>query len=247
MIGGDGRVAMVSGPARGLGRALAERLRADGYALSLGGRNTEAIETMVGEWQAADEGDGAAAGPATSIHHFDATDGDTARSWVDATVEAHGRIDVLVNNAGLLEGFTLDDYDEAAFDAMWQINVKAPTLLTHLTLPHLRAAGSGRVLNVASLSGKRVKGGFSPGYAMTKHAVMALTHATRQSAWADGVRAVALCPSFVDTEMIAHVDTGDEPVIDPVDLAELVSTTLALPDSASVAELHVNCRLEDSL
>ncbi len=239
MIDGTGRGARVSGPARGLGRALAERLRADGYALSLGGRDTAAIESVVAGWPPAQA--------AVSVHRFDATDGKTARSWVDETVEAHGRIDVLVNNAGLLETFTLDDYDEAAFDAMWQINVKAPTLLTHLTLPHLRAAGSGRVLNVASLSGKRVKGGFSPGYAMTKHAVMALTHATRQTGWADGVRAVALCPSFVDTDMIAEVDTGAEPVIDPTDLAELVSTTLSLPDSASVAELLVNCRLEDWL
>lgn len=245
MISGDGRVAMVSGPARGLGRALAERLRADGYALSLGGRNSDAIDAMVKDWQAADDATGGD-GPAVSVHHFDATDGDSARSWIDATVETHGGIDVLVNNAGLLEGFTLDDYDEAAFDAMWQINVKAPTLLTHLALPHLRRSGHGRVLNVASLSGKRVKGGFSPGYAMTKHALMALTHATRQSGWDDGVRAVALCPSFVDTDMIAEVDTGSEPVIAPGDLAELVSTTLALPDSASVAELHVNCRLEDS-
>ena len=249
MIAADGRVAMVSGPARGLGRALAERLRADGYALSLGGRNVEAIESMVARWTSAGDtaSDAGNGGPAVSVHHFDATDVDSARAWVDGTVERHGRIDVLVNNAGLLETFGLDDYAEAGFDAMWQINVKAPTLLTHLTLPHLRRAGNGRVVNVASLSGKRVKGGFAPGYAMTKHAMMALTHATRQHGWDDGVRAVALCPSFVDTEMIAEVDTGSDPVIDPADLAALVSTTLALPDSASVAELHVNCRLEDAL
>ena len=238
MIGADGRVVMISGPARGLGRALAERLRAEGYALSLGGRDTAAIGAMVAGW---------GPGPDTTIHPFDATDADSARAWVAATADAHGRIDALVNNAGLLAPFSLDDYDEAALDAMWQINVKAPTLLTHLVLPHLRAAGGGRVVNIASASGKRVRGGFAPGYAMTKHAVLALTHATRQHGWADGIRAVAICPSFVDTDMIAEVDTGAEPVIDAVDIAELATTWLALPDSASVAELIVNCRLEDAL
>lgn len=235
----DGRVVMISGPARGLGRAIAARLRNDGYHLSLGGRNTDAIGAVVDSW-----GTGPDAQP-VSIHHFDATDADSARLWVADTVAQHGGIDVLVNNAGLLVGFGLDDYDEAAFDAMLTVNVKAPTLLTHLTLPHLRAADHGRVINIASLSGKRVKGGFSPGYAMTKHAVMALTHATRQHAWDDGVRATAICPSFVDTDMLADVDTGAEPIIDPADIAALVSTTLTLADHASVPEIVVNCRRED--
>ena len=116
-----------------------------------------------------------------------------------------------------------------------------------LSVPHLRAAGHGRVVNIASASGKRVRNGFAPGYAMTKHAVVALTHATRQHGWDDGIRAVAVCPGFIDTEMIADVDTGREPVIDPADIAELVTTWLSLPDSASVAELIVTCRLEDAL
>ncbi|MEM7323010.1 MAG: SDR family NAD(P)-dependent oxidoreductase, partial [Actinomycetota bacterium] len=198
----DGRVVMLSGPARGIGRSLADRLAADGFHLSLGGRNTESIAEVAANWPSPEDG-----GPVVSIHHFDATDRDSAGDWVAATVEAHGGVDVLINNAGVLDGFSLDTYDEAAFDDMLTVNVKTPTLLTHLTLPHLRLSGHGRVINIASLSGKRVKGGFSPGYAMSKHAVMALTHATRQYGWDDGVRATAICPSFVETEMIAGVDT----------------------------------------
>lgn len=236
MIPADGRVVMISGPVRGIGRALAERLREAGFVLSLGGRDVDAVQAMIDGW---------ASGPAATAHRFDALDSATARTWVAETVETHGRIDVLINNAGLLAGFGLDDYDEDAFDAMLTVNVKAPTLLTHLTLPHLRASGHGRVINVASLSGKRVKGGFSPGYAMTKHAVMALTHATRQQAWDDGVRATAVCPSFVGTDMIAGVDTGEEPVIAPEDIAELVNTALAMPNHSSVPEIVVNCRRED--
>jgi len=235
-----GRVVMLSGPARGIGRSLADRLAIDGFTLSLGGRNTEAIAEVAAQWTRPEDG-----GPAVSVHHFDATDGDSARSWVAETVEAHGRIDVLINNAGVLDGFGLDNYDEAAFDNMLTVNVKTPTLLTHLTMPHLRQSGHGRVINVASLSGKRVKGGFSPGYAMSKHAVMALTHATRQHGWDDGVRATAVCPSFVETDMISDFETGEDPVIDPDDIAALVSTALSMPNYSSVPEIIVNCRKED--
>lgn len=231
----DGRVVMVSGPNRGIGRAVAERLHADGFRLSLGARNPAATAEVIDGW----------APDSVSVHRFDGTDSATARSWVDETMAAHGRIDGLVNNAGVLRSFTLDRYDEEAFDEMWAVNVKAPTLLTHLTLDQLRAAGDGRVVNIASLSGKRVKSGFSPGYAMTKHAVMALTHATRQTGWDDGIRATAICPSFVRTDMVGDVDTGVEPIIDPADLADLVSTALRLPGNASVPEITVNCRLEE--
>ncbi len=239
MIEANGRVVMISGPVRGIGRSIAERLRTSGYRLSLGGRNVDAIKAMVDGWPDDDGGN------QVSIHRFDAEDSDSTRQWIDDTVAEHGGIDVLVNNAGILEGFGLDDYDEEAFDAMWRINVKSPTLLTHLALPHLRVSGHGRVINIASMSGKRVKGGFSPGYAMTKHAVMALTHATRQHGWDDGIRATAICPAFVGTDMLADVDTGEEPIIHPDDIAELINTTLALPNHSSVPEIAINCRLED--
>lgn len=231
---------MLSGPARGIGRSLAERLAADGFSLSLGGRNTETIAEIVADWPGPNDG-----GAPISIHHFDATDGESARQWVTETVAEHGGVDVLINNAGILDGFGLDNYDEAAFDSMLTVNVKSPTLLTHLTLPHLRVSGHGRVINIASLSGKRVKSGFSPGYAMSKHAVMALTHATRQHGWDDGVRATAICPSFVETDMITDFVTGEDPVTDPDDIAALVSTALSMPNFSSVPEIIVNCRRED--
>jgi len=113
-------------------------------------------------------------------------------------------------------------------------------------LPHLRAAGSGRIVNVASLSGKRVRND-NVAYSMSKFAVMALTHSARRLGWEDGVRATAICPSFTATDLVADVTkvTRHE-MIDPADLAVLAETALALPNTAAVAELLVNCRLEDS-
>jgi NAD(P)-dependent dehydrogenase (short-subunit alcohol dehydrogenase family) len=112
-------------------------------------------------------------------------------------------------------------------------------------MPYLKKSGSGRVVNLSSLSGKRVKNGYA-GYAMSKFAVIALTHAVRRLGWDDGVRATAICPSFVATDMTAQVTAvARDEMIQPSDLAELVATALALPNNAVVAELLVNCRLED--
>lgn len=235
MLQPDERVVMISGASRGIGLAMASRLHNEGYRLSLGGRNIDALTSVVDGWQ----------GPTISCHYFDASDANSQRVWVEECVETHGQLDGLINNAGAIRPFSLTDFDEAGLDEMWEINVKAPARLTSLVYPHLKAAPTGRVINIASLSGKRVRGGFEPGYAMTKHAVIALTHATRQQWWDDGIRATAICPTWVATDMIAGKDFGAEPIIEPDDLAEVIALVLSLPNNMTVAEMALNCRLED--
>lgn len=229
---------MVSGAARGIGLAIAERLFDAGFTLSLAARDLDALQDAVAGWNPA----------RVATFRFDAVEPPTQSEWVESTHQRFGRIDALVNNAGVVAPFSIETFEgEDGLDLMWEVNLKAPARLTHLVLPHLRRSGAGRVINMASLSGKRVRAGFEPGYAMTKHALMALTHATRQLGWADGIRATAICPSFVDTEMIERFDTGDDPVLDPTDVAELVLTALLLENRASLPEMWVNCRLEDAL
>ena len=162
------------------------------------------------------------------------------------TAERFGRIDGLVNNAGIAKPpFTIEDEDETVLDQMISVNVKGPLRLIRLAMPHLIASGAGRVVNVASLSGKRVKNP-NVGYAMTKFALIALTHAVRRHGWDHGVRATAICPSFVRTDLTADVAVvTPQEMIQPEDLAELVETALSLPNNAVVAEMLVNCRLED--
>lgn len=238
MLKPEGRVVMVSGAARGLGRAVADTLFDAGFVLSLAARDLPALDAAAAGWNPS----------RVMTCHFDAVEPESQAAWVDATVRRFGRIDALVNNAGLIAPFSIETFEgEEGLDLMWEVNVKAPARLIHLVLPQLRRCGSGRVVNIASLSGKRVRGGFEPGYAITKHALMALTHAVRQLGWDDGVRATAICPSFIDTEMISHVDTGEEPILDPGDVAELVLTALSFENRASLPEIWINCRLEDAV
>ncbi len=231
MLDPKGRVVMVSGASRGIGREVVKRLLGAGFTVSAGLRRPSDV----------------APAPNISIHRYDAEDLALAESWVNATAARHGRIDALVNAAGINPKARLLDADESPFDAMWTINVKGPMRLVRLAWPHLAASGEGRVVNLASLSGKRVANE-NIGYAMSKFALVALTHAIRREGWERGIRATALCPGFVATDMTSHVTTFPrERMTDPRDIALLVETLLRLPNTATIAELLVNCRVEPML
>jgi NAD(P)-dependent dehydrogenase (short-subunit alcohol dehydrogenase family) len=175
------------------------------------------------------------------LHHtYDAAKPGSGEAWVAATVARFGRLDGLVNNAGLLKQFTVAEADEAALDAMWAVNAKGPLLLCKAALPYLKISGEGRVVNVASLSGLRVRRTDFVGYSMTKFALIALSHALRQEAFEAGVRVTAFCPSIVATDMAAGMGMPAEKLIKPETAAELIAMVLALPNTASIAELPVN-------
>jgi NAD(P)-dependent dehydrogenase (short-subunit alcohol dehydrogenase family) len=237
MLDTKGRVALISGASRGIGRALAQALHDAGYCLSLGVRDPRRAAPAF-----------AGLDPARlHLGTYVAEDWDGQARWVAEAAARFGRIDVLVNNAGISSRATIRDATEADLDAIWAVNCKAPLRMIQLCLPHLEASGTGRIVNIASLSGVRVRNDHVA-YNMSKFAVMALTHGARRLGWEKGVRATAVCPSFTRTDMTAGTDRiAAAAMTDPADLAALVASVIALPNTASVAELIVNCRLEDTV
>lgn len=230
------RVAMVSGAGRGLGAAITERLLAEGWAVSLGMRDPSSMQEKLD-----------AKVPGRSLcSRFDATDTASAQSWVDATVAHFGRLDALVNNAGILRMVDFEQGSEEDLDALWSVNVKAPFRLIRAALPHLKASGQGRVINIASTDAKRFRGGTSVGYSMTKHALLAMTQAVRFAGWDDGVRATAMCPGAIDTDLIANAPAATPKAdrLSPETVAGMVAFVLSLPNQASVPEFISNTRLE---
>ena len=188
------KVALISGASRGIGAAVAGRLAADGWLLSLGMRNPDD-----------------AAGRLSGAHvmHHDAMQKDEG-DWVAAAQERFGRIDAVICCAGIMAPETVVSVDDDTLDAMFEVNVKSPRRLVRAAWPALQQAGAGRVVILASLSGKRVKSAASGAYAMTKHAAVALSHGIRQAGWEDSIRATAICPGFVNTDM-ARAITDFEP------------------------------------
>ncbi len=225
-----GRVIMLSGANRGIGAAVSHRLRDEGYRLSLAARKPETIPLPADD---------------DCLHYaFNALDPESPSAWVDATHEAFGRIDGLVNNAGVAAPFGFEDGDEADLDRMLEVNVKAPYRLIRAALPHLRAAGSGRIVNITSLAGMRFKRG-SPGYAMSKFAAMGLTSAARSLLWDDGIRVTAVAPGPVNTDMMPQSDAWTrEEVIQPETIAEIVAMVIAMANNASISAIPINAVFE---
>lgn len=232
----DSPVILVSGGDGGIGTVIVKELIEHGYRVSLGSLHPEALSDLHG--------------PETTERlytEFDAFDHRSADRWVDKTLEHFGRLDGLVNAIGLGERVTIMDDDEEALDRLWEVNVKAPLRLTRLCLPYLEATGRGRVVNLVSLAGKRIKNS-AVGYGITKYALMGVTHATRTYSWDKGVRATAICPGWVRTKMSMTSPTlkiKPEEMIDPETIAHLVRTTIELPNNAAIAEVLVNCEFED--
>jgi NAD(P)-dependent dehydrogenase (short-subunit alcohol dehydrogenase family) len=220
-----GRVAMVSGAARGIGRAIADRLAAEGWQVSAGLRDPSKAKT------------------AGFAHRYEAEEEGSAEAWVAATIARFGRLDAVVNAAGINPMARLLDADEAPHDAMWRVNVKGPMRVIRAAWPHLLACGQGRVVNLASLSGRRVANQ-NIGYAMSKFALVALTQEVRRLGWEHGIRATALCPGFVATDMTMAAQFPREAMSRAEDIAALAVMLLSLPNSASIGELSVNCRFE---
>lgn len=232
MLSPEGRVVMVSGANRGIGLATAQLLAAQGYTLSLGARDPDAVPldqigagVMVTQWEAEDAAKSAA--------------------WAGATIERFGKISAVVMNAGVELGGALEGGDEADFNRMWDVNFMGPLRLVRACLPALRRDGQGRVANVVSLAGKRMMRHEILGYSASKHAAIALTHAIRQSGWADGVRATSICPGLVETDMTARVTAPEGQFkMAPESIAEAVAYAIAQPNETTVAEILLNSRLE---
>ncbi len=229
MLSPEGRVVMMSGATRGIGRAVLDRLLTAGCMVCAGARQPAALPDR----------------PGLSVFRYDAAQPADAAAFVAATVQRHGRVDALVNAAGINpRGTLLDDADEA-FASSWAVNAMGPMRLIRAAWPHLVSSGTGRVVTVASLSGKRVRND-NLSYAMSKFAAMALTQEVRRLGWEHGIRATAVCPGFVDTDMTAHVTrVARDQMSQPNDVAALIEMALHLPGTANVAELLVNWRHED--
>lgn len=125
------------------------------------------------------------------------------------------------------------------------VNVKSPMRLAQLAWPHLKAAGEGKIVVMASLAGNRVRYADGGLYSMSKAAVLMLAHGLRHAGEPHNIRCTAICPGFVATDMAANVgDDIQDKLTRPEDVARIVATVLSLPSTASVAEIPVSWRVE---
>ena len=239
MLKPNNRVILISGASSGIGLAIAKLLLEEGYNLSLGVRNIEKTKNLFSKCKSQNY----------IIEKFEATDLKTIDSWVENTINIFGKIDGLINNAGILKIVSFVEGEIEELNELWKVNVVAPFYLTKLCLPHIKKTNYGRIINIASTDGKRYRESVSVGYSMVKHALVSMSHATRIAGWNDGIRVTAICPGAVDTNLLNGIPgvTTSKQRLKPETIAHTVSYVLSLPKNASVAELPINARVESTI
>ena len=228
------RAAIVTGGSSGIGLAIARMLGGEGYRLTLAARRPDKLETAA----SALRGEGLTVEPAAANV---ASEGEIA-GVVARHRERYGRLDVLVNNAGVGVGAPVAEIETRRLDMQLDVNLRAMVLFYRECMDMLRAAGSEHgnalVVNTASIAGKSGQPWLSV-YAATKFGVVGFTQAMNKELGADGIKSCALCPGFVDTAMTDFVKESVSPkeMIQPEDIAETVRCLLRLSPACVIPEI----------
>ena len=218
------RVALITGGSSGIGLAIARMLREAGFALTLASRRRERVEAAAEELGA-------------HAVAFDAADAAACERLVAEHRERFGRLDMLVNSAGIGVAGTVDQLSPKHFDLQVGVNLRGLFLVTRASIPLLRES-RGWIVNLASIAGTLPTPGLAT-YGATKAAVISLTRSLNEELDGDGVRALALCPGFVDTPMAEWSGLASEEMITPEDCAEIVRMLLRLSPRARVPQIVV--------
>lgn len=229
------RAAIVTGASSGIGLAIARMLGEEGYGVTLAARRPEKLAAAAQELRDAGFDVQDVAGPLS--------DEAAVQAVVAAHEQRYGRLDVLVNNAGVGIGAAVADIDTKKLDMQLDVNVRAMVLFYRECAGLLRAAGSEHrgalVVNTSSISGKRGQPWLSV-YSATKAAVIGFTEAMNKELNGDGIKSTALCPAFVDTPMTDFAKAGGvaaEAMIRPEDISESVRFLLKLSPACIVPEI----------
>ena len=228
------RAALVTGASRGIGYALADTLGAEGYALTLTARKPDTLEQTAEEFRSK--------GYEVESLAANMADEEAIRSVVERHKERYGRLDVLVNNAGVGIGAPADEHQTKFVDMQLDVNLRAIVLFYRECIDLLRAAGAEHrgalVVNMASVAAK-IPSAWLSVYSATKAGVAAYTVAMNKELGKDGIKSVAFAPGFVDTDMTDFVkgSVSAEEMIRPGDIAEALRFVLRLSPNCVVSEV----------
>ncbi len=236
----SGRTVAITGASSGIGEATALACARAGAAVALAARREERIAELAA--RIADEGGRAVALPT------DVADERQARAFVEHAYEQLGRLDALVNNAGVMLLGPVEGADTARWRRMIDVNCLGLLYCTHAALPVMREQGGGHIVNVSSVAGRTANAG-SAVYNMTKWGVNAFSEALRQEALDANIRVTIIEPGAVVTELLDHNDPevqeaagrmfGDIKRLESEDIADAILYALAQPEHVAINEVLV--------
>lgn len=232
----EGKVVVITGASSGLGAATARHLAAEGAKLVLGARRLDRLQALAGELGM----------PPEAVVAADVTDAAQVKHLVDTAVALHGRLDVMLNNAGLMPHSPLERGRIADWDRMIDVNLKGVLYGIAAALPHMTAQKSGHIINVSSVAGHKVRPG-SAVYAATKAAVRMLSEGLRQEVKPYNIRTTIISPGAVKSELPQSVTEADVAkgiadfyaayAIPAESFARMVAFAIDQPDDVDVNEI----------
>ncbi|MBB5422632.1 NADP-dependent 3-hydroxy acid dehydrogenase YdfG [Paraburkholderia sp. JPY158] len=231
----NGKVVVITGASSGLGAETARHLSTLGAKLVLGARRLDRLQALASELGL----------DAKAIFQTDVTDRNQVKALVDRAVELHGRIDVILNNAGLMPGSMLDKLKVDEWDRMIDVNIKGVLYGIAAALPYMQAQKSGQIINVSSVAGHKVGPGGAV-YAGTKWAVRAISEGLRQEVKPWNIRTTIVSPGAVATELIRTITDQDvatgmaktyEKAIPASSFARVVAFAMSQPDDVDINEV----------
>lgn len=234
----EGKVIVITGASSGLGEASARLLSEQGAKVVLGARRLERIENLASEIR---NGGGAAVAQKTDV-----TDQGQVKALVDTAIKEFGRVDVMLNNAGLMPHSPLERVKTDDWDQMIDVNIKGVLYGIAAALPHMKQQKSGHIINVSSVAGHKVTPGGAV-YCATKHAVRAISEGLRQEVTPYNIRSTIVSPGAVATELpdsITEDDVSkgihefyDKYAIPADSFARVVSFAISQPEEVDINEV----------
>jgi NAD(P)-dependent dehydrogenase (short-subunit alcohol dehydrogenase family) len=198
----DGRVAIVTGAGSGIGRAIAAEMAARGATVVVADVRAEAAAATVA---------GLASGSTGRAVVADVSSVDSVRSLVSTTVDEYGRIDILCNNAGILDDYTpCVDVTDELWNRILAVNLTGPFLLSREVIPVMLSQGKGAIVNTASIAAF-ITGGGGTAYTSAKHGILGLTRQLAFEYGRQGIRVNAVAPGAIHTGMTDHLASGENP------------------------------------
>lgn len=233
----EGKIVVITGASSGLGEATARHLAGQGAVVVLGARRLDRIQALAGEL---------AGGQNKALAlQTDVTDSEQVKALVEKAVQTYGRVDVILNNAGLMPHSPLERLKVEDWDRMIDVNIKGVLYGIAAVLPHMSARKSGHIINVSSVAGHKVRAG-STVYSATKHAVRVISEGLRQEVKPYGIRTTIISPGAVSTELPDSITESDvaenvrkfyEIAIPADSFARAVAYAMSQPDDVDINEI----------
>jgi 3-oxoacyl-[acyl-carrier protein] reductase len=233
-----GKVSIVTGASRGIGREIALKIATNGAFVALAARSQSGLHQI--RKQIADGGGRAIAVPTDVSSEHD------VKGLVDTVVRKFGRIDILVNNAGIAFSAPLCETTTKQWDECMAVNARGPFMLCREVVPHMKRCGGGIIINIASVVS--VKGYVNQAaYTASKHAVLGMTKVIAQELKGEGIRVHAICPGGVATQMGSTMrpDLQSDVLIQPREIADIVIFILSQRGNAVIDQINVRRAVSD--